>query len=155
MLLKCCTQYVSKFETLSKDHKTEKVSFHSNSKEGQCQRISNYHISSVQFSISVVSNSLWPHGLQHTRPPCPSPTPRVHPNSCPLSWQCHPTISSSVVSFSSCPQSFPASGSFQKSQLFASGGQSIGVSASTSILCSFYKLARLSSKSSKLGFSSM
>ena len=90
--------------------------------------------SSVQFSHSVVSNSLWPHGLQHPRPPCPSPTPGFHPNPCPLSWWCHPTISSSVVLFSSCPQSLPASGSFQMSQLFASGGQSIGVSASTSVL---------------------
>ena len=81
---------------------------------------------SVQFSSSVVSNSLRPHGLQHARPPCPSPTPGVHPNPCPLSRWYHPTISSSVVPFSSCPQSFPASGSFQISQLFASGGQSIG-----------------------------
>ena len=89
---------------------------------------------SVQFSHSVMSNSLQPHEPQHTRPPCPSPTPGVYPNSCPLSQWCHPTISSSVVSFSSCPQSFPASGSFQMSQLFASGGQSIGVSASTSVL---------------------
>ena len=90
--------------------------------------------SSVQFSRSVVSDSLQPHELQHTRPPCPSPTPRVHPNSCPLSWWCHPTISFSIVPFSSCPQSFPASGSFQMSQLFAWGGQRIGVSASTSVL---------------------
>ena len=89
---------------------------------------------SVQFSHSVMSNSLRPHGLQHTRPPCPSPTPRVHPNSCPLSRWCNPTISSSVTPFSSCLQSFPASGSFQMSQFFASGGQSIGVSASTSAL---------------------
>ena len=91
-------------------------------------------ISSVQFSRSVVSNALRPHELQHARPPCPSPTPGVHPNPCPLSWWCHPTISSSVVPFSSCPQSFPASGSFQMSQLFASGSQIIGVSASTSVL---------------------
>ena len=91
-------------------------------------------MSSVQFSRSVVSDSLWPHEPQHARPPCPSPTPGVHPNPCPLSWWCHPTISSSVVPFSSCPQSFPASGSFQMSQLFASVGQSIGVSASTSVL---------------------
>ena len=90
--------------------------------------------SSVQFSHSVMSDSLRPHGLQHARPPCPSPTPGVHPNSCPLSWWCHPTISSSVVPFSSCPQSFPASGSLQMSQLFASGGQCTGVSASTSVL---------------------
>ena len=72
-----------------------------------------------------MSNSLWPHGLQHTRPPCPSPTPGVHPKSCPLSQWCHPTISASVVPFSSCPQSLQASGSFQMSQLFTSGGQSI------------------------------
>ena len=90
-------------------------------------------ILSVQLSCSVVSDSLWPHGLQHARPPCPSPTPRVYSNSCPLSWWCHPTISSSVVPFSSCPQSFPASGSFLMNQLFASGDQSIGVSASTSV----------------------
>ena len=91
-------------------------------------------ISSVQFSRSVMSNSLRPHGLQHARPPCPSPAPGVYPNSCPLSRWCHPTISSSVVPFSSCPLSFPASGSFQMSQLFASGGQSTRVSASTSVL---------------------
>ena len=88
---------------------------------------------SVQFSHSVVSNSLQPHESQHTRPPCPSPTCRVHPNPCPSNQWCHPTISSSVVPFS-CPQSFPASGSFQMSQLFTSGGQGIGVSASTSVL---------------------
>ena len=88
----------------------------------------------LQFSCSVVSDCLWPHEPQHARPPCPSPTPRVHPNPCPLSWWCHPSISSSVVPFSSCPQSFPASGSFPVSQLFTSGGQSIGVSASTSDL---------------------
>ena len=89
---------------------------------------------SVQFSRSVVSNSLRPHETQHARPPCPSPTPGVHPNPnpYPLSRWCHPTISSSVIS-SSCPQSLPASGSFQMSQLSASGGQSIGVSASTSV----------------------
>ena len=86
----------------------------------------------IQFS-SVVSNSLRPHGLQHTRPPCPSPTPRVYSNSCPLSRWCHPATSS-VVPFSSHLQSFPASGSFPRSQLFASGGQSIGVSASASVL---------------------
>ena len=96
-----------------------------NSKEG---------INSVQFSRSVVSDSLRPHGLQHARPPCPTPTPTVYSNSCPFSWWCHPTISSSVVPFSSHLQSFPASGSFQMSQLFPSGGQSIGVSRSTSVL---------------------
>ena len=89
---------------------------------------------SVQFSHSVVSDSLWPHEQQHTRPPCPSPTPGVYPNSCPLSQRCYPTISSSVIPFSSWPQSFPASGSFQVSQLFTSGGPSIGVSALTSVL---------------------
>ena len=91
-------------------------------------------LSSVQFSLSVVSNSLQPHGLQHARPPCPSPTPRVYSDSCPLSLWCHPTISSSVVPFSSCLQSFPSSGSFPMSQLFASNGQSTGVSASTYVL---------------------
>ena len=88
--------------------------------------------SSVQFSHSVVSDSLRPHEWQHTRPPCPSPTPGVHPNSCPSSQWCHPAISSSVVPFSSCPQALPASESFPMSQLFAWGGQSIGVSASAS-----------------------
>ena len=86
-------------------------------------------VSSVQFSCSVISDSLWPHGLQHARPPCPSPAPGDYSNSRPLSRWCHPTISSSVIPFSSCLQSFPASGSFQMSHLFASGGQSIGVSA--------------------------
>ena len=90
--------------------------------------------SSVQFSYSVMSSSLRPHGPQHTRPPCPSPTPGVYPNSCPLRWWCHPTISSSVIPFFSCPQSFPASGSFQMSQLVPSSGQSIGVSASAPVL---------------------
>ena len=89
---------------------------------------------SVQFNRSVASNSLWPHGPQHTSPPCPSPAPRVYPNSLPLSQWCHPTISPSVIPFSSCLQSFLASQSFQMSQLFARGGQSIGVSASTSVL---------------------
>ena len=93
-----------------------------------------WSFSLVQFSHSVMSNSLWPHGLQHTRLPCPSPTPGVPSNSCPLSWWYHPTISSSVVSFSSRLQSFPASGSFQMSQFFASGSQSTGVSASSSVL---------------------
>ena len=92
------------------------------------------YISSVQFSHSVVSDSLQPHEPQRARPPCPSLTPRVHQNLCPSSQWCHPTISSSVVPFSFCSQSFPASGSFQMSQLFTSGGQSIGVSASTSVL---------------------
>ena len=84
---------------------------------------------SVQFSRSVVSDSLWPHESQHTRPPCPSPTPGVHSNLCPSSRWCHPTISSSVIPFSSCPQFLPASESFPVSQLFAWGGQSTGVSA--------------------------
>ena len=89
---------------------------------------------SAQFSHSVVSNSLRPHESQHARPSCPSPTPWVHPNPCWSSRWCHPTISSSVIPFSSCPQSFPASGSFPMSQLFASSGQSIGVSASALVL---------------------
>ena len=89
---------------------------------------------SVQFSRSVVSDSLRPHELQHARPPCPSPTPGVYSNSSPLSQWCHPIILSSVVPFPTCPQSLPASGSFLMSQLFTLGGQSIGVSASTSII---------------------
>ena len=93
-----------------------------------------HQFSSVQFSRSVMFDSLRPHEPQHARPPCPSLTPGVHPNSCSLSRWCHPTISPSVVPFSSCPQFFPASGSFQMSQLFTSGGQSTGVSASTSVL---------------------
>ena len=92
-----------------------------------------YSVQSVQFSRSVVSDSLRPHESQHARPPCPSPTPRVYSNSCPSSRWCHSTISSSIVPFSSCPQSLPASGSFPMSQLFAWGGQGIGVSASASV----------------------
>ena len=87
-----------------------------------------------QFSCSVMSDSLRPHESQHARPPCPSPTPGAYPNSCPSSWWCNPAISSSVIHFSSCPQSLPASGSFPMSQLFTWGGQSTGVSASASVL---------------------
>ena len=91
--------------------------------------------SSVQFSsVAWSCPTLWTHESQYTRPPCPSPTPGVYSNSCPSSWWCHPAISSSVVPFSSCPQSLPGSGSFPMSQLFAWGGQSIGVSASASVL---------------------
>ena len=93
-----------------------------------------YDIVLVQFRRSVLSDSLRSHWLQHARPPCPSPTPGDYSNSCPLSRWCHPTISSSVVPFSSCHQSFPASESFQMSQLFALGAKSIGVSASASVL---------------------
>ena len=94
-----------------------------------------FHLYEVcQFSLSVVSDSLRPHESQHTRPPCPSPPPGVPSNSCPSSWWCHPAISSSVVPFSPCPQSLPASESFPMSQLFAWGGQSIGVSALASFL---------------------
>ena len=92
------------------------------------------HFSSVHFSCSVMSDSWRPHELQHTRPPCPSPTPGVYPNSCPSSRWCHLAISSSVIPFSFCPQFLPASGSFPMSQLFAWGGQSTGVSASVSVL---------------------
>ena len=94
----------------------------------------NIQIRSDQISRSVVSDSLWPHELQHARPPCPSSIPGVQRDSRPSSQWCHPAISSSVVPFSSCPQSFSASGTFQMSQFFASGGQSIGVSASISVL---------------------
>ena len=103
-------------------------------KEARKGKTGTFYFGSVQFSHSVVSDSLRPHEPQHTRPPCPSPTPGVYPNPCPSSRWCHPTISSSVIPFSSCPPSFPASRSFQMSQLFASGGQSIGVWASTSVL---------------------
>ena len=92
------------------------------------------HVSSIQFKCSVVSDSLWPHGFQHARLPCPSPTPRAYPNSCPSRWWCHPTISSSVGPFFSHLQYFPASGSFPMSRFFASGSQSTGVSASASVL---------------------
>ena len=90
--------------------------------------------SSVQFSCSVVFDSLWPRGLHHARPPCPSSKHRVYSNSCPLGQWCHPTSSSSIVPFSSCPRSFPVSGSFPMTQFFTSGGQNIGVSASTSVI---------------------
>ena len=93
-----------------------------------------YTNDSVQFSRSLVSDSLWPHESQHARPPCPSPTPGVHRDSRPSSQWCHPAISPSVIPFSTCPQSLPASESFPKSQLFTWGGQSIGVSASASFL---------------------
>ena len=96
--------------------------------------LSSVQFNSVQFSASVMSDSLWLHELQHTRPPCPSPAPGVYPNPCPSSRWCRPTISSSIVPFSSCPQSFPAPGSFPMSQFSTSGGQTIGVSASTSVL---------------------
>ena len=100
----------------------------------------NSHFTLLDNPLQIVSSviqlcpTLRLHGPQHARPPCPSPTARVHQSPCPLSWWCHPTISSSVVPFSSCPQSFWASGSFQMSQLFASGGQSVGVSTSASVL---------------------
>ena len=107
-------------------------------KQPQCSLtdiwINKYSISSIQFTHSVVSDSPRPHESQHTRPPCPSPTPRVHSNSCPSSQWCHPAISSSVIPFSSCPQSPPALESFTMSQLFTWGGQSIGVSALASVL---------------------
>ena len=98
--------------------------------------LNNHFKVSVQFSRSVVSDSLWPHESQHARPPCPSlsPTPGIHPNSCPLSQWCHPAISSSVIPSFSCPQSLPESESFPVHELFIWGGQRIGVSASTSVL---------------------
>ena len=97
-------------------------------------QLGNFHFHSVQFSCSVMSDCLWLHGLQHARPPCPSWTPKAYSDSCPSSQWCHPTISSSVIPFSSCLQSFPASGSFPMSQFFTSGGQSVGVSASALVL---------------------
>ena len=124
------------FKWISSLHLLSKVMF---TKQIVCaiqtfRRHENKGTSSVKFSRSVVSNSLRPHGLQRPRLPCLSPTPETCSNSCPSSQWCHPAISSSVVPFSSCPQSFPASRSFQMSQLFTWGGQSIGVSASTSVL---------------------
>ena len=98
------------------EKKKRRMHLHSDSAMNIYCKMNSYWFS-VQFSLSVVFNSLWPHEPQHARPPCPSQTPRVHPNPCPLSRWCHPTISSSVVPFSSCPQSFPASGSFQMNQL--------------------------------------
>ena len=136
--LKPRSQFVSELETykflLRNGYWLKSISliFCPAAKDSFCSH-SEFGLSSVQFSLSVVSDSLWPHGLQHSRPPCSTPTPRVYPNSCPLSCdaiqQSHP-----VIPFFSCLQSFPASGSFQMSQLFASPGQSIGVSASTSVL---------------------
>ena len=102
--------------------------------QGKLTTISSLKISSVQSSCLIMSDSLWPHGLQHNRPPCPSPTPGAYSKSCPSSRWCHPTNLSSVIPFSFCLKSFPATGSFPMSQFFASGGQSIGVSASASVL---------------------
>ena len=110
------------------------VSIHQPLRQSMDRWECHHSVSSVQFSRSVVSDSLRPHELQHARPPCLSPTPGVYPNSWPLRRWCHPAISSSVIPFFSCPQSLPASGSFPMSQLFTSGGQSIGVSASVSVL---------------------
>ena len=109
-------------------------SIYTQGEESTCPWLSYTCFNSVQFSCSVVSNSLQPYEPQHARPPYPSPTPGVYPNSCPSNRRCHPAISSSVIPFSSSPQSLPASGSFPMSQFFAWGGQSIGVSASTSVL---------------------
>ena len=113
---------------------TQKNSDHISPGNGKLTNKIPLYIYSVQFSYSVVSDSLWPHGLQHSRLPCPSPTPGAYLNSRPLSRWCHPTISSSVVPFSSCLQSSPASGSFTMSQFFTSGGQRIAISASASVL---------------------
>ena len=113
--------------------KTNKIVFSTWNNCSYCASDGNIFYHSVQFGCSVVSNSFQRHEPHHARLPCPLLTPGVYPNSCALCWWCHPTISSSVISFS-CPQSFPASGSFPMSQFFASGGQSIGVSASTAVL---------------------
>ena len=119
---------------LMKLKESEKADLNSTLKKKKKKILASCPIQSVQFSCSVVSDSWRPYGLQHARPPCPSPNPGVYSNSCPLSQWCHPTISSSVVPFSSCPQSLPASESFPTSQLFTWGGQSTGVSASASFL---------------------
>ena len=136
MLSKCCTQYASKFGELSSGHRTIKSQFLFQSQRKtmpkNVQTTTQLH--SVQFSCSVMYDFLWLHELQPARPPCPSPIPGVYSNSRPLSWWCHPTISTSVIPFSSCPQSLPASESISMSQLFAWGGQSTGVSASAPVL---------------------
>ena len=123
------TQLNAEFQRIASRHKKTFL-------RDQCREIevNNRMGKNSQFSHSVVSDSLWSHGLQHIRLPCPSPTPEACSNSCPSSQWCHPTMSSSVVPFSSCPQSFPASGSFSVSQFFASGGQTIEVSALASFL---------------------
>ena len=108
--------------------------FHRTFENSYTKKMHFHSFSSVQFSHSVVSDSLRPHESQHVRPPCPSPTPRVHSNSCPSNWWCDPAISSSVIPFSSCLQSLPATGSFPMSQLLAWGDPSIGVSALASLL---------------------
>ena len=130
-----CFMYIKNKQLYILYHKLKKE-FHLKTtiKERLCLCGPNFPILSQQFSCSVVSNCLRPHGLQHARPPCPSPAPRVYSNSCPLSLWCHPTISSSVVPYSSCLQSLLASGSFPMSQFFTSGGQRTGVSASASVL---------------------
>ena len=114
----------------NKDSQTRKHPYKPPQKAAKCW----VGVTLLLFSHSVVSDSLRPHGLQHARPPRPSPTPGACSNSCPSSWWCHPTISSSVIPFSSCFQSFPASGSFPMNRIFASGGQSIGASALVSVL---------------------
>ena len=115
-------------------HKRKKKKLPLSTQISKSTKILSERESSLQFSHPVVSDSLQPHGLQHTRLPRPSPTPGVYSNSCPSSQWCHPIISSSVVPFSSCPQSFPESRSFPRNQFFTSGGQSLGVSASASVL---------------------
>ena len=132
LLLKCWIQYASKFGKLSNGHRTGKCQFSFQLLRRAMPKNVLTAIS-VQFSCSVVSDSLRPNGLELARPPCPSPTPGDYPNSCPLGWWGHPSILSSVVPFS-CLQSFQTSGSFQMSQLFPWGGQSIGVTASASFL---------------------
>ena len=118
------------YQTKPLPHATHENQF----KRSHKSKHKNENYKTSQFNHLVMSNSLWPHGLQHTRPPCPSPTLGACSNSCPLSQWCHPTISSSVVPLSSCLQSFPASGFSPVSQFFESSGQSVGVSASASVL---------------------
>ena len=136
MLWMCCTQYATKFGKLSSLHRTAKDQFSCQSqRKAMLKKVqTTAQFSSIQFSHSVVSDSLRPQESQHTRPPCPSPSPGVHSHSRPSSLWCHPAISSCVIPFSSCPQSLPASELFPMSQLFSWGGQSIGVSELASFL---------------------
>ena len=140
MKLKMLAPWKKSYDQPRQHFKKQRHYFANKSSSSQSYGFSSSHVWMWEWSCSVVSKSLQPQKLQHARPPCPSSTPGVVPNSCPLSRWCHPVISSSVIPFSSCLQSFPASGSFPRNQFFTSGGQSIGVSASASVLQWIFKV---------------